>query len=62
MPRPGVVAPPDVAVVPVVLEGRDALAVAAEELAPEQLGAVDRRRMDVPPVDVVEGVAERRIP
>jgi hypothetical protein len=53
---------PDVAVVPVVLAARDALVVAAEELAPEQLGAEDCLQMDVPPLGVVEGVAERRIP
>jgi hypothetical protein len=57
---PGAEAPPDVAVVRLVLAGGDALAVAAGQLA--AVGVVEGLQLDVSPMDVAGGVARRGNP
>jgi hypothetical protein len=55
LPGLGAEAPPDVAVVRLVLAGGDALAVAAAQLV--AVGVVEDLQLDVSPMDVVGGVA-----
>jgi hypothetical protein len=60
LPGLGAEAPPDVAVVRLVLAGWDALAVAAGQLA--AVGVVEGLQLDVSPMDVAGGVAKQGNP